>query len=353
MIASSDMTAASVDVVSSFGGISFTAGVFFAAGVPFPVGVLVVLSTPFLTVTGVCFTSGFFCSVRFGAGVGLGGASGISDAGLGVRRFAARLRITRGDGLKPDFCSAAACVGGELSNACVSGRDSLVALLTLVLVTDGTFVDSIGMPNCFSAPPKYGVGASLAIAFSGTGSSTLLFDFLFSNSCDTVFLISLSSAASLGLFSFNEKLSRLCIVSSPICPSGVSLRGVLLMGSTDTKLVRTFDSGRLVSPLLRAAGDRPRTSGEAGWLLLSNIARKLRTPPPLPFDMAAGARVCCQRCLLLLPAILPFEVVASGRCCSPCNRLQPRQWVRAEVICGGAAERWQYKKRFKTYAADG
>jgi hypothetical protein len=50
--------------------------------------------------------------------------------------------------------------------------------------------------------------------------------------------------------------------------------------------VRTLDIGLLVSPLLRApAGDRPRTSGEAGSLVLfSNIARKERTPPAVPFD---------------------------------------------------------------------
>jgi hypothetical protein len=154
-------------------------------------------------------------------------------------------------------------MGGELSNACVSGRDSLVALLTLVLVTEGTVIDPRDMPSCFS-PPVNGVGASLAIAFSGMTAAMLLFDLRSSSSRDTVFLISLNISASLGRFSFSEKLSLRCAVDS-ICCSGVSLRGVLFSGSTDTKFVRTLEIGRLVvSPLLRALGDRPRTSGDAG-----------------------------------------------------------------------------------------
>jgi hypothetical protein len=118
--------------------------------------------------------AGFFESARLGAGVGVGGISlfsAIFSTGFGVRRFSARLRMTLGDGLKPDFCSLEdGAMGGELSSACVSGRDSLVALLTLVLVTEGTFIVSTGMCNCLSAP-RNGVGASLAIAFSGTASA--------------------------------------------------------------------------------------------------------------------------------------------------------------------------------------
>lgn len=243
------------------------------------------------TAAGSAFDSAFFETVRFCAGVVVGGASDASGAGFGVRRFSAKLRMTRGDGLKPDFGSFVGCIGGELSSACISGRDSLVALLTLELVTDGTFVVPWGIPNCLSAPPMNDVGASLAMAFSGTGSAILLLDLRSSNSLDTVFLISLSASASLRLFSFNEKLSLRCIVSNPPC-SGVSFL-VLLIGSTETKFVRTLENGRLVSPLLRALGDRPRTSGEAGWLLLSNMARRLRTPPPVPLDMAA--RGCFMR----------------------------------------------------------
>jgi hypothetical protein len=170
----------------------------------------------------------------------------------------------------------------------------------------------------------YGVGASLAIAFSGNGSSTLLFDFRSSNSLDIVFLISLNASASLGLFSFNEKLSLLCMLSEAPC-SGVSFLA-LFSASTDTKLVRTFERGRLVSPLLRAPGDRPRTSGDAGWLLLSNMARRLRTPPPAPLDMAAPD--CCGMLSSSFPGscfclcMYAYVVVASRNTAgSPCNRL--------------------------------
>jgi hypothetical protein len=69
------------------------------------------------------------------------GTSIADGAGFGVRRLSARLRMTRGEGLKPDFWSGAGWFSGELSSAATSGRDSLVALLTLVLVTDGTVVE--------------------------------------------------------------------------------------------------------------------------------------------------------------------------------------------------------------------
>jgi hypothetical protein len=50
--------------------------------------------------------------------------------------------------------------------------------------------------------------------------------------------------------------------------------------STETKLARTFESG-LTEPVSSAAvGDRPRDGGDVEfWLLFSNFANRLRTPP--------------------------------------------------------------------------
>ena len=52
---------------------------------------------------------------------------------------------------------------------------------------------------------------------------------------------------------------------SPSCP----------LGSTVTKLVRTFDRGLEVS---EQVGERPRDGGEVELVFPSNIARRLRTP---------------------------------------------------------------------------
>ena len=59
-------------------------------------------------------------------------------------------------------------------------------------------------------------------------------------------------------------------LQSPICP----------LGSTATKLVRTFETGREASPvtLSDAAGERPREGGEVDSSFCSNLARKEATP---------------------------------------------------------------------------
>lgn len=50
--------------------------------------------------------------------------------------------------------------------------------------------------------------------------------------------------------------------------------------STATKLARTLESGLVVPGLSEPAGDRPRDGGEVVefWLLVSNLANRLRTP---------------------------------------------------------------------------
>lgn len=76
--------------------------------------------------------------------------------------------------------------------------------------------------------------------------------------------------------------------------------------------MRTFERGLEVSPQ-REAGDRPRTSGEAGWLLpalFSNIARKLRTPPaPLPLAMASTTGFPALSHTLILQSWLPTTLI--------------------------------------------
>jgi hypothetical protein len=51
--------------------------------------------------------------------------------------------------------------------------------------------------------------------------------------------------------------------------------------STETKLARTLESGLTEPGVSEPPGERPREGGEVllFWLLFSNLARRLRTPP--------------------------------------------------------------------------
>ena len=74
----------------------------------------------------------------------------------------------------------------------------------------------------------------------------------------------------------------LTLISEAICP----------LGSTATKLVRTFDSGLELLLVTLPVGDRPREGGEVSSPCCSNLARSEATPLGERNDMTANQECC-------------------------------------------------------------